>query len=100
MGQEFEFIDCRKCWGEVRVFYYAADGQLTYIPERWTTLQAKDPFVEVANGAVVARPEDLLSLAQIVKSLTPETCKGKDAAKCKHNKTAITSMVERRSYNM
>ena len=66
LHQEFEFIDCRKCWGEVRVFYYASNGQLAYIPERWTTLQAKDPFVEVANGRTVARAEDLLSLAQVV----------------------------------
>ena len=61
------------------MFYYAADGQLAYIPERWTTLQAKDPFIEVANGRTVARPEDLLSLAKIVESLTSEACKGKDA---------------------
>jgi hypothetical protein len=56
---------------------------LAYIPERWTSLQAQDPFVKTAHGTAVARPEDLLSLAQIVKALTSAVCKGKDAESVK-----------------
>jgi hypothetical protein len=65
-GQRFELIDCRRRWGQWRVYYYAKDGQMAYLPATWTDVGAKDPFVEQAQGRAFARVEDLLELVKIV----------------------------------
>jgi hypothetical protein len=73
VGRQFEFIDCRLCWSEWRVFYYTADMELAYFPANWTDVGEPDPFVLLSEGRAMARVEDLLRLAELVKDLQRET---------------------------
>ena len=65
-GRRFELIDLRSRWGQWRVYYIAAEGQLAYMPASWTDASPKDPFVELAQGRAMARVEDLLALAKMM----------------------------------
>jgi hypothetical protein len=65
-GRQFEFVDCRRCWGQWRVFYYAEDRQLAYFPASWTDVAEADPFVVLSGGQAIARIEDLLRLAGLL----------------------------------
>jgi hypothetical protein len=56
--------------------YYLAQADLTVaVPESWTDIGPKDPFVEQAQGRAMARTADLLEFARIVagsvKEITP-----------------------------
>jgi len=68
-------IDCRRRWGQWRVYYATAEGITAFLPAGWTDAGPKDPFVEVAHGRALARVEDLLELAKMttrsVKEITP-----------------------------
>lgn len=64
-GQRFDLVDCQRRWGQWRVYYFAQDGQLAYLPAAWTDVGTKDPFVEQAQGRAVARVEDLLELVKM-----------------------------------
>ena len=75
MGRQFDFIDCRLCWNEWRVFYYAADMELAYFPASWTDVGETDPFVLLSEGRAMARVEDLLRLADLVKDIRRTTVK-------------------------
>ena len=68
-GRQFEFVDCRLCWGEWRVFYYTEDGQVAYFPSAWTDAGQVDPFVVLSRGRAVVRFEDLLRLVKLVEDL-------------------------------
>jgi hypothetical protein len=45
------------------------NGQIAYFLTRWTDQAAKDPFVEMAGGRALARPRDLLELAELALGL-------------------------------
>ena len=68
-GQQFEFVDCRRCWGEWRVFYYTENGQMAYFPSAWTDAGQADPFVVLCRGRAVVRFEDLLRLVKLIEDL-------------------------------
>jgi hypothetical protein len=68
-GHEIDFVVHRHNWGEDRVYFREADGQLTSLPARWTSVVAQDPFVVVAAGRSHFRVEDLIELAAIVRGL-------------------------------
>ena len=68
-GQRFEFVDCRRCWGEWRVFYYTENGQMAYFPSAWTDAGQADPFVVLSRGRAVVRFEDLLRLVKLIADL-------------------------------
>ena len=59
-------VTIRQNWGEDRVYYHDASGWLCLIPIAWTSLACADPFVEVAAGRALFRPNDLLRLAAFV----------------------------------
>jgi hypothetical protein len=42
---------------------------MRYLPARWTSLAAPDPFVIAAAGRAYFRPEDLIRLAQQITEL-------------------------------
>ena len=75
LGREFDFIDCRLCWNEWRVFYYTEDMELAYFPASWTDVGEPDPFVALSAGRAMARVEDLLRLTELVKDLTRQPVK-------------------------
>jgi len=68
-GREFEFEDDRERFGHRRLFYRLDNGQIAYFLTRWTDQAAKDPFIEMAGGQALARPKDLLELADLITSL-------------------------------
>ena len=45
------------------------NGQIAYFFTKWTDQAAKDPFVEMAGGKALARPKDLLELAEVITGL-------------------------------
>jgi len=68
-------VDCRQCWGQWRVFYYTDDRQLAYFPADWTDVGEADAFVILSRGRAVARVEDMLRLATLVRQLQAEGVK-------------------------
>jgi hypothetical protein len=68
-GRQFEFVDCRRCWEEWRVFYYTADMEMAYFPASWTDVEEPDPFVGLSQGRALGRVQELLRLAQLVGDL-------------------------------
>jgi hypothetical protein len=64
-GRRFELIECRRRWGQWRVYYLNPKGHLAYFPASWTDAGPKDPFVEQAQGRAIARVEDLLELVKM-----------------------------------
>jgi len=62
-------LEYRKNWGEDRVYYYDAEGQLQSILASCTDAGGVDPFVEVAAGRSYFRYEDLLRLVDLLERL-------------------------------
>lgn len=56
-------------WGEDRVYFHNAEGGLSSLPARWTSVVAEDPFVTIAAGRSHFRVEDLLKLALLLRDL-------------------------------
>ena len=61
-SQTFELVDCKQAWGEWRVFYYDATGQLRRLPISWTDAGRDDPYLTLAQGRSHFRVDDLLQL--------------------------------------
>jgi hypothetical protein len=66
-GQRFELVECRRCWGQWRVYYLNPKGHLACFPASWTDAGPRDPFVEQARGRAIARVEDLLELVKMTR---------------------------------
>ena len=62
-------MEYRKAWGEDRVYFISASGQLQRLPASWTDVVGEDPFVAVAAGRSPLRVEELLQLADLVSRL-------------------------------
>ena len=65
-GQRFRLVKHRHTWGEDRAYFRDDEGQLVSVPAAWTSLSARDPFVEIAAGRSDFRPVDLIELAALV----------------------------------
>ena len=68
-GQTLELAAQNKEYGEGRVFYRGPDGRMRYLPCRWTSLAAPDPFVIAAAGRACFRLEDLIRVAELIQDL-------------------------------
>ena len=68
-GQEFELLEYRNNWGEDRVYFFDAKGQMQSILASCTNAAGGDPFVEIAEGRSFFRPEDLIRLAELLERL-------------------------------
>lgn len=62
-------MEYRHNWGEHRVFFYDAKGQMVSIPASWTSVMEEDPFVVVAEGRAYFRPQELLQLGDLIQAL-------------------------------
>jgi hypothetical protein len=49
-------------WGEERVYYRDPSGRMRFLPARWTSIAAPDPFVLMAANRAYFRLEDLIRL--------------------------------------
>jgi hypothetical protein len=56
-------------WGEQRVWYRTASGDLRTIPLRFTSLTAPDPYVEWGRGTSYHRVAELLELRRLMDEL-------------------------------
>lgn len=74
-GRQFEYVDCRRCWDEWRVFYYTEAMEMASFPIGWTDVGEPDPFVALSEGRAVARVEDLLRLVHLLQDLRGESVK-------------------------
>jgi hypothetical protein len=68
-NREFGLVEYRNNWGEDRVYFHDAEGQLQSILAICTDAGGVDPFVEIAAGRSFFRYEDLVKLADLVEGL-------------------------------
>lgn len=68
-GYKFELIEYRVAWGEDRVYFLDASGQLQRLPASWTDVVGEDPFVTVAAGRSPLRVRELQRLADLISKL-------------------------------
>ncbi len=68
-GQRFALLDRRRTWGEERVYYHDAKGQLRRICVQWTSLAEMDLFVQTSAGRSSLRVSDLLQLVALIAQL-------------------------------
>jgi hypothetical protein len=68
-GRQFELLTRRQTWGENRVYFYDENERLCTLPAAWTDAVPLDPFVAVAEGRALFRPEDLLRLCDLIAGL-------------------------------
>lgn len=61
-------------WGEERVYYRDQAGRLRFLPARWTSLAAPDPFILTAAGRAYFRLEDLIRLETQVRACAEGAC--------------------------
>jgi Family of unknown function (DUF5372) len=67
IGREFDLVDFVQGFVEQRVLLMEpGDDQMLSVPASWTDAQAPDPFVVVAAGRSLFRPEDLLELVRLL----------------------------------
>jgi len=71
LGQEFELVHCRQCWGEDRVFYLDEGEELRSLPARWTSAVAAEALVVLSAGRSLYRVADLLELAKLTREIQP-----------------------------
>ena len=64
-----EVVAQSKEYGEERVYYRDQKGRMRFLPVRWTSLAAPDPFVLTAAGRAYFRLEDLIRLAEQMREL-------------------------------
>lgn len=62
-------IGRQRRWGEDWLVVRDPDEYLLWLPTRWTSVAAEDPFVVVAAGRSHFRATDLIDLAALVATL-------------------------------
>ena len=63
-GQRFKLVTYRQNWGEDRVYFYNAEGRLSSLPARWTTVPEEDPFVAMAGDYEQQRLKDRIAISE------------------------------------
>jgi Family of unknown function (DUF5372) len=66
-GQQLELAAQAREWGEERVYYRDPTRRMRFLPARWTSMAAPDPFVRIAAGRAYFRVEDLIRLQDRLK---------------------------------
>ena len=68
-GQLLELAAQAREWGEERVYYRDSGGRLRFLPARWTSMGAVDPFILISAGRAYFRVEDLVRLRNRLEEL-------------------------------
>ena len=68
-GREIDYVNRQQRWGEDWVVYRDPDGYLLWLPARWTSVEAEDPFVVISAGRSHFRVTDLMDLAALIATL-------------------------------
>lgn len=56
----------KKNWGEDRVMFFDAQGQLRSLPATWTDVDPPDDRTEAAAGRAFLRADDLVTLVALI----------------------------------
>ena len=56
-------------WGEDRVMFFDAQGQLRSLPAAWTDVDPPDAFSDAAAGRSFFRADDLLTLVALIAEI-------------------------------
>ena len=68
-GARFSAATRRQTWGEDRLNYFDARGQLRSVLTSWTSLSDADPFMQASAGRSWFRPDDLLQLCVLIETI-------------------------------
>src|SRR5262249_28245554 len=68
-GREIDFVNRIQRWDEDWVVYRDPDEYLLWLPARWTSVEAEDPFIIVSAGRSHFRAADLIDLAALIAAL-------------------------------
>ena len=60
-------MDRRRTWGEDRVYYHDAAGNLCRMSAQWTSAAEPDLFVLTSAGRSCLRVSDLLQLVDVIE---------------------------------
>ena len=50
------------------MYFEDDDGHLQSIPAKWTDVIAPDPFLVIAAGRALLRPEDLVEIVRLIRA--------------------------------
>ena len=67
-GTRFSVATRRQTWGEDRLNYFDARGQLHSVLTSWTSLSDADPFIQASAGRSWFRLDDLLQLCVLIET--------------------------------
>ena len=68
-GHLLELAAQAREWGEDRVYYRDPIGRMRFLPARWTSMSAPEPFVLISAERAYFRLEDLVRLHDLLKEL-------------------------------
>ncbi|MBS0329556.1 MAG: transposase [Proteobacteria bacterium] len=68
-GQRLKVATRKQTWGEDRVMYRSAGGQLRSLLTSWTSLHEIDSFMAASRGRSWFRVDDLLRLSALLAAL-------------------------------
>jgi hypothetical protein len=67
--QQLDEVGRTRRWGDERVWFRSASGDLRTIPLRFTSLAAPDPFVQWGGGRSCHRVAELIELRRLMDGL-------------------------------
>ncbi|MBK6971448.1 MAG: transposase [Sterolibacteriaceae bacterium] len=68
-GERITAATRKKTWGDDRIMYYDARGQLVSVLTSWTSLHELDSFMAASAGRSWLRVDDLLRLSALIAAL-------------------------------
>ncbi|WP_307667136.1 DUF5372 family protein [Pseudoduganella namucuonensis] len=75
-GLRIHVLTRRKNWGEDRVMFYNADGQMMSMLSSWTNIDRADAYTQGDTGGSWFRTDDLRNLRALVDELTIQITHG------------------------
>ena len=67
--RKFILIDHRNNWGENRVFFYDATGELKSLPAQWTSVIPPDPFIILSKGVSYFNIKNLIEIVNLIEGV-------------------------------
>lgn len=67
-GRSFELLALKHNWGEYRVVFRGATGEMQSLPAAWTDVAAPDPWLVVGQGRLHFRIPDLQAAVRWVRA--------------------------------
>ena len=68
-GQRLKILNKRSNFKREHAYYHDEEGKLKAILLEWTDLVLEDPYITVSCGRSYFRPDDLMTLADLIDGL-------------------------------